>query len=101
MDDVFNVGNDKQTIRSIDDFWRVMADPDVALDMAVRTEEQYQQKSREEERRLRFDPAITSDEATRPAVLAASQASTATGRKWPAARGPPRGDPAYFSTAPM
>jgi hypothetical protein len=83
LDEVFNVGNDKQTIRPIDDFWRVMADPDVALDTAVRAEEQYQQKSREEERRSRFDPAITSDEASKSAVLAAAQASTATGKSGP------------------
>jgi hypothetical protein len=83
LDEVFNVGNDKQTIRPIDDFWRVMADSEVALDVAVRAEEAYQNKTREEERLARLAPDITSDEATSAAVAAAGQASAATGKSGP------------------
>lgn len=83
LDEVFNVGNDKQTIRPIDDFWRIMSDPEVALDHAVREEEQYQNKTRQEERRKQRDPGITDDEATLPAVVAAGQASAATGKSGP------------------
>jgi hypothetical protein len=83
LDEVFNVGNDKQTIRPIDDFWRVMADPEVALDAAIRTEERYQQKTRMEERKARLDPQITDEKVTAPAIAAVSQASTATGKSGP------------------
>src|SRR5262249_17556918 len=83
LDEVFNVGNDKQTIRPIDDFWRVMADPEVGLDAAVRAEEQYQQKTRREERKNRLEPQITDDKATAPAIAAVTQASTAVGKSGP------------------
>lgn len=83
LDEVFNVGNDKQTIRPIDDFWRVMADADVALDTVVREEEQYQAKTRKEERKKQLDPGITGEDATLPAVVAAAQASAATGKSGP------------------
>ena len=83
LDEVFNVGNDKQTIRPIDDFWRIMADPEVALDAAVRVEEQYQARTRKEERKARLDPQITDEQATAPAIAAVTQASTATGKSGP------------------
>ncbi len=80
LDEVFNVGNDKQTIRPIDDFWRVMAHPEVQLDMAVRVEEQYQHTTRKAERQARQDPQITAEAAVAPAVVAAGQASAAIGK---------------------
>ncbi len=83
LDEVFNVGNDKQTIRPIDDFWRIMADSEVALDAALRLEEQYQARTRKEERRARLDPQITDEQATAPAIAAVSQASAATGKGGP------------------
>ena len=83
LDEVFNVGNDKQTIRPIDDFWRIMADSEVALDAAVRVEQQYQAKTRREERKARLDPQITEEQATAPAIAAVTQASTATGKSGP------------------
>ncbi len=81
LDEVLNVGNDKQTIRPIDDFWRVMAE--VGLDDAIRLEEQYQQKTCKEEKKSRLDPAITGDKATALAVAAVTQATTATGKSGP------------------
>ncbi len=81
LDEVFNVGNDKQTIRPIDDFWRVMAE--IHLDELVREEERYQSKTRAEARKARLDPQITDDQATAPAVNAVTQASAATGKSGP------------------
>jgi hypothetical protein len=86
LDEVFNVGNDKQTIRPIDDFWRIMADrtePEVGLDAAIHEEDQYQQKTRKAERQARREPQITADIANAPAIAAVTQASTATGKSGP------------------
>lgn len=83
LDEVFNVGNDKQTIRPIDDFWRVMAAPEVSLDMAIRVEEQYQQKTRKVEKEAREAATKTAETATAPAVTAVEQASNATGKGGP------------------
>ena len=59
LDEVFNVGNDKQTIRPIDDFWRVMASAEVALDAAIHAEEAYQNKTRHAEKKARMEPNAT------------------------------------------
>ena len=83
LDEIFNVGNDKQTIRPIDDFWKVMADPEVGLDAAIHAEETYQNKTRREEKKARLEPQITSETVTAPAVAAVTQASAATGKSGP------------------
>lgn len=86
LDEAFNVGNDKQTIRPIDDFWRVMTDttdPKVALDLAIHEEEAYQNRTRKAERKARLDPQITGEAVTAPAVEAATLASAATGKSGP------------------
>jgi hypothetical protein len=83
LDEVFNVGNDKQTIRPIDDFWRVMASDDVDLDDAVRVEERYQQQTRKAEQEAKRNAKATAEESVAPAVEAALQASTATGKNGP------------------
>lgn len=86
LDEVFNVGNDKQTIRPIDDFWRVVSDkeePKIGLDAAVREEERYQNETRREEKKARLEPQITASEAIAPAVTAVTQANTSVGRSGP------------------
>jgi hypothetical protein len=80
LDEAFGVGNDKQTICPIDDFWRVMASDEVELDKAVRAEEKYQQEQRDRKRRKQNEPAATDPERSTPAAAAAEAASAALGR---------------------
>ncbi len=44
LDDVFGITNDKQGVRPIEDFWRLLADEEI--DAAARRENQWQQKER-------------------------------------------------------
>ena len=53
LDEVFEIGNDKQTVSPIEDFWRVLAKADV--DDAVRQEEATQKKLRKKRTSSRPD----------------------------------------------
>jgi hypothetical protein len=79
LDEAFGVGNDKQTIRPIDDFWRVMAAEGVELDKAVRAEEKYQQASRKREKEKKAEPGVTDPTKSEPAATAAEAAKSTMG----------------------
>jgi hypothetical protein len=76
LDDVFGVGNDKQTIRPIDDFWRVMVQAEV--DKALREEQKWQSEERRKPKPELSDPALST-----PAAEAAAAASRTLGRNRP------------------
>lgn len=78
LDEAFGIGNDKQTVNPIEDFWRVLSQREV--DQAARKEQQYQQKTRkteeeEEAKRQHEDP-----NQPNPATDAAASAESAMGR---------------------
>lgn len=73
LDDVFGVGNDKQTIRPIDDFWRVMVQAEV--DKSLREEQKWQSDQRRKPKPEVSDPLFST-----PAAEAAAAASTTLGR---------------------
>lgn len=80
LDEAFGVGNDKQTIRPIDDFWKVMATESIDLDDAIKEEEKYQVEKRDRKKRKEKEPASTSPEKSEPAAVAAEAAANVMGR---------------------
>ncbi len=75
LDDVFGITNDKQGVRPIEDFWRLLAR--AGVDAAVARELQWQVAQRKEERRKKAQPP--EDGAATPAEFAA-RAADAAGR---------------------
>jgi len=79
LDEVFGITNDKQTVRPIEDFWRVLAGEEI--DRQLGREQAHQRKIRQEERhRQKQDIAEKSEEPT-AAETAAAAADTMTGQK--------------------
>ncbi|MEV4630464.1 ATP-binding protein [Micromonospora sp. NPDC049523] len=77
LDDVFGITNDKQGVRPIEDFWRVLAQEKV--DDLVRREQAWQTKSREKKE----NEAVTPEDAGVPtdAEHAAEAADVALGKR--------------------
>ena len=80
LDEAFGVGNDKQTIRPIDDFWRVMATESIDLDDAIKAEEKYQVERRDRKARKEREAAVTDPVRAEPAAVAAEAAASIMGR---------------------
>jgi len=78
IDEAMRVGNDKQTIRPIEDFWRVMTK--AGIDTAARAEAAYQRTERKAEEEKETQEELSETKAT-PATEAAAQAEKLTGRK--------------------
>jgi hypothetical protein len=81
LDEVFGITNDKQTVRPIEDLWRVLAHADVALDRALHDEIRWQ--TTERERRAKEEKkgkAQRADEPT-PGESAAARADTVGGKR--------------------
>ncbi len=79
FDDVFGITNDKQRVRPIDDFWRVLTQE--GIDALLKRENDWQHKTREEEqRKKRAEKAKASDSPT-PAEEAAATVPIITGKK--------------------
>jgi len=75
LDEAFGVGNDKQTVRPIEDFWRVLHEAEV--DAAISKERTYQRDTREERKRqAAIDPSQPN-----PALDVAAQAEKVIGTK--------------------
>jgi hypothetical protein len=77
LDEAFGIGNDKQTVRPIEDFWRVMKDAEV--DRAVREEEAHQRDLRAKDKEKKAAEEATSPEKPNPATEAAAQAEAVVG----------------------
>lgn len=85
LDDAFGVSHDKQTLRPIEDFWRVLAIAE--LDKALRLEEREQRAERHAERVRRSEEKRADPTAPTPATEAAAEAAEAMGtRELPRAR---------------
>lgn len=55
LDDVFGITNDKQGVRPIEDFWRLLHEH--GIDAAIARERQWQVTERKETRRIKIQPA--------------------------------------------
>jgi hypothetical protein len=78
IDEAMRVGNDKQTIRPIEDFWRVMTK--AGVDAAARAEAAYQRAEREDKDAKEAQEELSESRPTL-ATEAAAQAEKLTGRK--------------------
>ncbi|MBS1702850.1 MAG: ATP-binding protein [Armatimonadetes bacterium] len=74
LDDVFGITNDKQSVRPIEDFWRVLAAKDI--DDLLRSENRWQ-----EEQRDKSKPKAEPSSTPSPAERAAAEADVASGTK--------------------
>jgi hypothetical protein len=74
LDDVFGITNDKQTVRPIEDFWRVLVGEDI--DDQLRAENVWQSKNRKRDKNTNAAPSTSPS----PAETAAAGADTAAGR---------------------
>jgi hypothetical protein len=77
LDEAFGIGNDKQTVRPIEDFWRVMKDAEV--DSAVRQEEENQRAIRKKDSAEKAAQEAASPDNPNPATEAAAQAEEVVG----------------------
>lgn len=77
FDEVFGITNDKQRVRPIEDFWRLLHDE--GIDKALRDENLWQQKNR---KKKAVQETTAAPEAT-PAEQAAAGVDTAVGRRAP------------------
>lgn len=73
LDEVFGITNDKQTVRPVEDFWRLLSQEEV--DRLLKAENSWQSNQRE-----RPKPPPPTDEPS-PAEAAAAAADSASGRK--------------------
>lgn len=81
LDEAFGIGNDKQTVNPIEDFWRVLEAAEV--DKAVREEQRFQTQERKKDSRRKAQEEATNTDAPHPASEAASEAEAAMGRSQP------------------
>lgn len=77
LDEVFGITNDKQTVRPIEDLWRLLADEEI--DKQLGREQSYQRKTRKEEKKKRdAEKAKRADQPT-SAEQASADADSLTG----------------------
>ncbi len=79
LDDIFGIGNDKQTVRPIEGFWRLLADE--KIDELLNRENNWQSKERSAEAKAKR-ARVRQEEAGQPtaAEMAAARADAAMGR---------------------
>lgn len=78
LDEAFGIGNDKQTVRPIEDFWRVLAKEEV--DKLLRKAQEFQRTQRKKAAREEAEKKLGEQDAHAPATEAAAQAEAVTGR---------------------
>jgi len=76
LDDVFGITNDKQTVRPIEDFWRVLVGE--KLDERLQAENNWQRSHREKKKKK---PEAAASEEPSAAERAAASADTAGGKR--------------------
>jgi hypothetical protein len=74
LDEVFGIANDKQTVRPIEDFWRLLASEPFEIDAFLKAENLWQSKSRQKP-----DPVVETREEPSPAENAAALADRIDG----------------------
>lgn len=79
LDEVFGITNDKQTVRPIEDLWRVLAA--VEVDKQLGKEQAWQRKTRREEKVRREARTAERSTTPTPAENAAARADSITGQR--------------------
>jgi hypothetical protein len=79
FDDIFGITNDKQRVRPIDDFWRVLKE--AGIDALLNRENAWQSKTREEEQRKRNALKAKASDSPTPAEDAAATVPVIIGKK--------------------
>jgi len=79
LDDVFGITNDKQRVRPIDDFWRLLSQE--GIDALLKRENDWQHKTREEEQQKKRLEKATAANAPTPAEEAAATVPIITGKR--------------------
>ncbi|HEX8649472.1 MAG TPA: ATP-binding protein [Pyrinomonadaceae bacterium] len=79
LDEVFGITNDKQRVRPIEDFWRVLHNEEI--DQLLRRENAWVSERREELKRLRQQQLGVPSEEPTPAEQAAAAVDTIFGRR--------------------
>jgi len=74
LDDVFGIANDKQTVRPIEDFWRLLASEPFEIDALLKAENNWQMRERK-----KAAPVIETPEEPSPAENAAALADKIDG----------------------
>jgi hypothetical protein len=74
LDEVFGIANDKQTVRPIEDFWKLLASEQFEIDALLKAENNWQTKEREKKKSV-----ITISEEPSPAENAAALADRIDG----------------------
>ena len=79
LDEVFGIANDKQRVRPIEDFWRVLAEENI--DALLRRENAWQSKTRTEEERKRKEEQAQPADTPTPVEEAVAAVQVITGKK--------------------
>jgi hypothetical protein len=79
LDDVFGITNDKQTVRPVEDLWRILANEGV--DRHLGREQAWQRKTRAEERARQNAAAAERADGPTPAEEAAAKADSISGAR--------------------
>lgn len=79
LDEIFGITNDKQTVRPIEDLWRLFASEDI--DVQLGREQTFQRKMRREERQRQQGGGAEKSPEPTVAETAAAKADTITGQK--------------------
>jgi Histidine kinase-, DNA gyrase B-, and HSP90-like ATPase len=79
LDEAFGIGNDKQTVRPIEDFWRMLAKAEI--DKALQVEQSEQRKARKKDKKKTAEEKRNDPTATTPATEAAAQAGKVVGAR--------------------
>jgi len=79
LDEVFGITNDKQTVRPIEDLWKLFASEEI--DKQLGREQMHQRKIRAAERDRRKQALAEKSEEVTPAESAAADADAVTGQK--------------------
>jgi hypothetical protein len=79
FDDVFGITNDKQRVRPIDDFWRLLSQE--GIDAALSRENNWQSKTREKAQQKKQSDDIKANDKPTPAEEAAATVPVITGKK--------------------
>jgi hypothetical protein len=81
LDEVFGITNDKQTVRPIEDLWRLFASKDVGVDAQLSREQTYQRKMRKAESDKRKAAEAERSDAPTLAEAAAASADSVAGQR--------------------
>jgi hypothetical protein len=68
LDEAFGITNDKQSVRPVEDFWRILSQKDI--DAALRRENTWQSKQRKARRKARLESSLTPTHAEQSAQSA-------------------------------